>query len=59
MLNNFYADKTILITGATGFLGKVVLEKILRDLPNIKCVYLAIADSVSTTSQGFKQQILI
>ncbi|OTF69920.1 Male sterility domain-containing protein [Euroglyphus maynei] len=27
---NFYHDKTILITGATGFIGKVLLEKLLR-----------------------------
>ena len=27
MLNNFYADKTILITGATGFLGKIHIYK--------------------------------
>jgi len=28
----FYVDKTVLITGATGFCGKALMEKILRAL---------------------------
>ena len=58
MINEFYSDKTILLTGGTGFLGKplirysfslgkVVLEKILRSLPTIKKIYLAITPKVS------------
>ena len=46
MLTEFYADKTILLTGATGFLGKVVLEKVLRSLPVVKTIYLAIKPKV-------------
>jgi len=42
MLNEYYAGKTILLTGSTGFLGKVVLEKILRSLPSVKTIYLSI-----------------
>ncbi|WP_372764862.1 fatty acyl-CoA reductase [Litorivivens sp.] len=34
--------KHVLITGTTGFLGKVVLEKLLRDLPTIGGIYLLI-----------------
>jgi fatty acyl-CoA reductase len=29
-VKQFYAQKTILLTGCTGFLGKVILEKLLR-----------------------------
>ena len=47
MLTDYYAGKTILLTGATGFLGKVVLEKVLRSLPVVKTIYLAIKPSVS------------
>ena len=36
------AGKHVLITGTTGFLGKVVLEKLLRELPTIGGVYLLI-----------------
>ena len=48
MITEFYQDKTILLTGSTGFLGKVVLEKILRSLPLVKCIYLAITPKVSS-----------
>lgn len=30
----FYANRNIFITGCTGFLGKVILEKIVRELPS-------------------------
>lgn len=33
-------EKTFLITGGTGFLGKVLIEKILRRCPKIKRIYL-------------------
>jgi thioester reductase-like protein len=36
----FYAGKTLLITGCTGFLGKVILEKILRCLPDVRRIYV-------------------
>ena len=48
MLTEFYANKTILLTGSTGFLGKVILEKVLRSLPVVKTIYLAIKPSVRT-----------
>lgn len=36
------AGKHLLITGTTGFLGKVVLEKLIRDVPTIGGIYLLI-----------------
>lgn len=36
----FYKDKCVLITGATGFMGKVLVEKLLRSCPGLKTVYL-------------------
>ena len=38
----FFRDKVILITGATGFLGKPLVAKILTDIPDIKKIYLLI-----------------
>ncbi|VFQ71447.1 unnamed protein product [Cuscuta campestris] len=38
----FLAGKSILITGATGFLAKVLVEKILRTQPDIKKLFLLI-----------------
>eukprot|EP01132_Coremiostelium_polycephalum_P000607 gene607-755_t len=42
ILPNFYTGLNILITGATGFVGKVLLEKVLRDLPTVGKVYIII-----------------
>lgn len=36
----YYANKTIFITGATGFMGKVLVEKLLRCCPGIKKIYM-------------------
>jgi len=41
-IRDFYQGKTIFLTGATGFLGKAVLEKILRSLPDCRRIYLLI-----------------
>ncbi|KAK7263381.1 hypothetical protein RJT34_30970 [Clitoria ternatea] len=48
---HFLQNKTILITGATGFLAKILLEKILRVQPNVKRLYLLLraADAKSAT----------
>ena len=37
-----FEGQSILITGGTGFLGKVVIEKFLRCLPNIEQIYMLI-----------------
>jgi thioester reductase-like protein len=42
MIREFYKDKTILMTGCTGFVGKVVLEKFLRTIPDFKKIYVLI-----------------
>ena len=39
---DFYKGKTIFITGATGFVAKVVLEKIMRCAPEFKRIYLMV-----------------
>ncbi|KAJ0182895.1 hypothetical protein K1T71_000871 [Dendrolimus kikuchii] len=36
----YYAGKSILITGGTGFLGKALVEKLLRTCPDVKTIYL-------------------
>lgn len=36
----FYENKSIFITGCTGFLGKVLLEKLLRSCPGIESIYV-------------------
>lgn len=36
----FYSGADIFITGGTGFLGKVLIEKLLRSCPDIGTIYL-------------------
>jgi nucleoside-diphosphate-sugar epimerase len=41
-LHQYLRGKTVLLTGGTGFLGKVVVERLLRCAPEIGCIYLLI-----------------
>lgn len=36
----FYAGQSIFLTGATGFLGNVYIEKILRFCPDVREIFL-------------------
>lgn len=36
----FYRGQTVFITGATGFMGKVLVEKLLRSCPDVDHLYL-------------------
>ncbi|KAG8197558.1 hypothetical protein JTE90_007293 [Oedothorax gibbosus] len=37
---SFYEGRSVFITGATGFIGKVLVEKLLRSCPGIKNIYI-------------------
>lgn len=40
MIKDFYADSTVFVTGGTGFLGKALLEKLLRTCDKVQTVYV-------------------
>lgn len=42
---DFFEDRSVFITGSTGFVGKVLVEKLLRACPKIKCLYLLMRTS--------------
>lgn len=58
VVKNFYEGKHILLTGTTGFIGKVLLEKFLRDTPNIGGIYVLIRRTDSTPKQRFEEEII-
>lgn len=37
---DFYSHQDVFITGATGFMGKCLLEKLLRSVPDLGHVYV-------------------
>lgn len=39
-IREIYKDKTVFITGASGFIGKVLIEKLLRSCPDLKRIYV-------------------
>ncbi|XP_075232805.1 fatty acyl-CoA reductase wat-like [Lycorma delicatula] len=41
-IQEFYRGETILITGGTGFLGRIIIEKLMRSCPNFNKMYLIV-----------------
>ena len=41
-IRKFYEGKNVLLTGVTGFLGKVILEKLMRNCPGINKFYIMV-----------------
>lgn len=54
----FFADKCVFLTGITGFLGKVVLEKLLRSCPDIGNIYVLVREKKGLKSKDRLNQIL-
>ncbi|NXF57508.1 FACR1 reductase, partial [Ciccaba nigrolineata] len=47
----YYNGKNVLITGATGFMGKVLVEKLLRSSPEVKAVYILVRPKAGQSMQ--------
>ena len=58
----FYSSKSVFVTGSTGFIGKVLLEKLLRSCPNIGNIYILVRpkkglDINARVKEMFKSQV--
>ncbi|XAR60117.1 Alcohol-forming fatty acyl-CoA reductase [Bertholletia excelsa] len=55
----FLENRTILVTGAAGFLAKIFVEKVLRVQPNVKKLYLLLrASDHKSASQRFDSEVI-
>jgi len=50
-IRGFYQGKSVFITGGTGFIGKVIVEKLLRACPDIKNIYFLVRPKKGKTCQ--------
>ena len=57
-VRDFYKDRSIFITGGTGFMGKVLVEKLLRSCPGIKNIYILMRPKKSQDIQQRLQKLL-
>jgi len=48
-VQQLFRDAGVLVTGSTGFLGQLLLEKLLRSCPGIKTVFLLIRSKKEKT----------
>ncbi|XP_025194170.1 fatty acyl-CoA reductase wat-like [Melanaphis sacchari] len=55
-IQSFYDGMTVLLTGATGFLGNLILEKLIRTCSGVKRIYVLIREKKGkTTEERFKE----
>ncbi|RZC43053.1 NAD binding 4, Epimerase, and/or Semialdhyde dh domain containing protein, partial [Asbolus verrucosus] len=47
----FFHNKNIFITGGSGFIGKVLVEKLLRSCPDLKSIHLLTRNKKGKTAE--------
>lgn len=54
-VTSWYRQRNVFVTGATGFVGKCLVEKLLRDCPDIGDIYLMIRDKAKANFEERKK----
>ena len=57
-MRDFYAQKDIFITGATGFMGKCLVEKLLRSVPEIGRLLVLVRPKKGKTARDRVDELL-
>lgn len=57
-ISEWYAEKNVLITGATGFMGKVLVEKLLRSCPKVNAIYILVRPKAGQSMQERVQDMM-
>ncbi|XP_025200204.1 putative fatty acyl-CoA reductase CG5065 [Melanaphis sacchari] len=50
-IQEFFKNKSVFVTGGTGFLGKLIINKLIRSCPQIKHIYLLVRDKKGKNAQ--------
>ncbi|KAK0180733.1 hypothetical protein PV327_003087 [Microctonus hyperodae] len=56
-VQDFYAGQSIFITGGTGFLGKLIIEKLMRSCPNLSVIYLLVRPKKGKNSHERSEEL--
>ncbi|CAG7719996.1 unnamed protein product [Allacma fusca] len=57
-ISDFFSGKGVFITGGTGFLGKAVIEKLLRSCPEIGSIYILVRDKKGISALSRLEKLL-
>ena len=57
-IKQFFKNQTIFITGGTGFLGKLIIEKLLRECWDLKKILVLVRPKKGKTPQERLNEIL-
>ncbi|XP_063632736.1 putative fatty acyl-CoA reductase CG5065 [Cydia splendana] len=57
-VGEYYAGKNVLVTGATGFVGKILVEKLLRSCPELNTIYLLLRQKKGVSSEERLRELI-